>query len=97
MENYIDIDNLNIVKNKIDLYRREEEEKLQELIGTFSSMNNHLNSTYSLDLEKIQEEFINKMKLLRRMHLNDVLVLEENIGKYQMTIKTVSNNFDDVR
>ncbi len=97
MENYIDIDNLNIVKNKIDLYCREEEEKLNELIGTFSSISNHLNTTYSMDLDKIQEDFISKMKLLKRMHTNDLLVLKDNIEKYQMTMIKVAKNFDDVR
>ena len=97
MQNYVDIENLSIVKNKLDLYRREEKEKITDFISMFSDINSNIKISNSMELEKIQNEFISKMKLLQRLHTNDVMVLDETINKYRTTADTVVKNFEDLR
>ena len=74
MNNYIDIENLNLEREKIEIYIKDEEEKLVNLINIFTSINNSLNIGSSVEIERMQKELVDKMKVIDKLHNTDIIM-----------------------
>ena len=90
LNNYIDLEQLNINIEKINLYLREEKKIFGEFEINFNSLKEFYRTDNTILLENCTEEIKNKMKKIKDIHENDVTIINKNLSHYiKVSEKTV--------
>lgn len=97
MKNYLDIENIMIVEEKIKSYIKDEDEKLKKLNNIITNFSGNYSSKNDFSLDEVHNICKNSMNLLNRIHNTDILVIDKNIEKYRTIAEMVSTVFEDER
>lgn len=86
----MDIEKIYIVIQKLNMYKNEESIKFSEINSNFNNLCGCIKSSNVDSLQNIQFELINKFNVIKKIHENDVIVLNKNISKY-IDISSMTN------
>ena len=96
MKYFIEIDSLTKAKDKIKIYKHEEDISFSEINKNYKNINYNYNTGNTNRIIELENELINKFKIISRIHNDNIFVIDKNIYNYIKTAKDVTNTFGDI-
>ncbi len=92
----IDVEQIEKNKQKIEMYSKEEQITIDSINQVLKKINTSFNENNLTKLEDIQIELVNKLKIISKIHSNDIMILYKNIDKYIYLSNKFAKSFDNI-
>lgn len=87
----MDTDQMSILLNKIQMYKKEEDIIIESINKTITNLIYNYKTSNTEGINKIQTEIINKLKIITKIHNNYITFINQNIENYKETERKVLN------
>ncbi len=84
------------VIEKSEMYKKSEDIILDKIMNVFDSIDNCYITTNTEKLDNVHLELKNKGVKVKKIHQNDITVLQKNLKKYQDTKGKIENLFRSI-
>lgn len=78
---FFDVENMELCLKKISYYRDEEKNDFNDIKSSIAKNNSCLNTNNKNAFDHVQNRLIEKMNTLKKIHSNNVIVLNKRIEK----------------
>lgn len=96
MKNILNEEQLSIVVNKMDAYKRLEDVCFDNIYNHLRQINDHYQSKNTNRLDSKFLEINRKFKTINQIHNNNIFVVRKNIENYVSTKTKVENIFNKI-
>lgn len=96
MKYFIEIDSLEKANDKIRMYKNEEDISFSEINKNYKNINYSYNTDNRMRLIELENELINKFKIISKIHNDNIVVIDKNIRNYIKTSKKVAKDFSEI-
>lgn len=96
MKNFIDEERISKIIEKIRMYKKLEDVNFDNIKILFNNLVYLYNTSNKGALVNLQDEMINKLNTVSKIHNNKVIILYKNLEKYKNTKFKVENMFDNI-
>jgi len=96
MDFKINVEEMNKLNNKLNIYKNEELLLIQDFMDVFLQISHFYKNDNNKLLDELTDSLINKIKIIDKNNYNYMKYIDKNVSSYLLTSQKVDKIFDDL-